>query len=266
MRALTVRSRAARTTAPRRQPLYVHQFRAEQLLFWRSREAAVFVFLFPVLLFLLLATVYSGRYRGHPLPDYLVAGLLGYGTANTALGGLAITLVLRRETGLLKRVRGTPLPPVTYLAAVLSSTLAVFGVQAVSVIALGRVAFGASLPSRPVALAVTLAVGALAFAALGAALASVIRSSEGSSAVVNIVILPMAFLSGGFGPTRHYPEVLQAVAEVLPLKHLIDAIIGIYLDGEGLWEQRWALVVIAAWGLAGAAYAAKRFRWEPRGQ
>ena len=124
----------------------------------------------------------------------------------------------------------------------------------------------ASLPSRPLALAATLALGALAFAALGAALASVIRSSEGSSAVVNIVILPMAFLSGGFGPTRHYPEVLQAAAEVLPLKHLIDAIIGIYLDGEGLWEQRWGLAVVAAWGVFGAAFAAKRFRWEPRGQ
>jgi ABC-2 type transport system permease protein len=91
--------------------LFLHQLRNEQLLFWRSREAAVFVFLFPVLLFLLLGAVYDGTYRGHPATDYLVAGLLGYGTANTAFGGLAITLVIRRELGMLKRVRATPLAP-----------------------------------------------------------------------------------------------------------------------------------------------------------
>ncbi len=142
-------------------PLFLHQLRSEQLLFWRSREAAVFVFLFPVLLFLLLATVYEGTYRGHPLSDYLVAALLGYGTANTAFGGLAITLVLRRESG-------------------------------------------------------------------------------------------------------HYPEVLRALAEILPLKHLIDAVIGIYLDHESIWQQSWALAIVAAWGVLGAAVAARRFRWEPR--
>jgi len=245
-------------------PLFLHQLRSEQLLFWRSREAAVFVFLFPVLLFLLLATVYEGTYRGHPLSDYLVAALLGYGTANTAFGGLAITLVLRRESGLLKRVRGTPLPPATYLGAALASTLAVFAVQAVVLLALGRLVFGASLPSRPLSLAATLAIAALAFAALGAGIASLIRSSEGASAVVNVVILPMTFLSGGFGPTRHYPEVLRALAEILPLKHLIDAVIGIYLDHESIWQQSWALAIVAAWGVLGAAVAARRFRWEPR--
>jgi ABC-2 type transport system permease protein len=245
-------------------PVFLHQLRSEQLIFWRSREAAVFVFLFPVLLFLLLGTVYDGTYRGHPLSDYLVAALLGYGTANTALGGLAITLVLRRESGLLKRVRGTPLPPATYLGAALASTLAVFAAQAVSLIGLGRIVFGAELPSRPFSLAATLAVSALAFAALGAALASVIRSSDGASAVVNIVILPLTFLSGGFGPTRDYPEILQALAAVLPLKHLIDAVVGIYLDHEGIWEQRWALAVVIGWGVFGAAFAGRRFRWEPR--
>ncbi len=244
--------------------LLTHQFRSEQLLFWRSREAAVFVFLFPVLLFLLLGTVYDGRYHGHPLADYLVAGLLGYGAANTAFGGLAITLVLRREQGMLKRIRATPLPPPVYIAAVLLSILAVFALQSALLIALGRIVFDAELPERPVALFAALVVGALSFAGLGVGLASVIRSAEGSSAVVNIVILPMAFLSGSFGPTRDYPEFLQAIAEILPLKHLLDAITGIYLDNEPLWEQSWALLIVLVWGAFGLAVALRRFRWEPR--
>src|SRR5215211_6832528 len=121
--------------------LFLHQLRSEQLIFWRSREAAVFVFLFPLLLFLLLATVYDGTYNDHPLSEYLVGGLLGYGTANTAFGGLAITLVLRREQGVLKRVRATPLPPAVYLAAAIASILAVFAFQAALLVLLGRVLF-----------------------------------------------------------------------------------------------------------------------------
>ena len=87
--------------------LWVHQLRAEQLIFWRSREAAIFVFLFPPLLFVLLASVFGES--GEDVSE-LVAGLIGYAAANTALGGLAITLVIRREYGILKRIRSTPLP------------------------------------------------------------------------------------------------------------------------------------------------------------
>jgi ABC-2 type transport system permease protein len=243
--------------------LFIHQLRADQLTFWRSREAAVFMFLFPILLFLLLGTVYSGTYKGHPLPDYLVAGLLGYGTANTAFGGLAILLVLRREQGVLKRIRATPLPPATYLAAVLSSTLLVFAGQAVVIVALGRLLFGAKLPTQPLSLVLALALGAVSFAGLGVGLASLIRSAEGSSAVVNVIVLPMTFLSGGFGPTRDYPEVLRAVSDVLPLKYLIDMVTSIYLDDETIWSQGPQAAVIAAWGAIGLAVAFRLFRWEP---
>jgi ABC-2 type transport system permease protein len=243
--------------------LFIHQLRADQLTFWRSREAAVFMFLFPILLFLLLGTVYSGTYKGHPLPDYLVAGLLGYGTANTAFGGLAILLVLRREQGILKRIRATPLPPATYLAAVLSSTLLVFAGQAVVIVALGRLLFGAKLPTQPLSLVLALALGATSFAGLGVGLASLIRSAEGSSAVVNVIVLPMTFLSGGFGPTRDYPEVLRAVSDVLPLKYLIDMVTSIYLDDETIWSQGPQAAAVAAWGAVGLAVALRLFRWEP---
>ena len=76
-----------------------HQVRAEQLVFWRSKEAALFIFLLPVLLFLLLGSVYNGEIYGVPAPEALLAGLIGYGCANTAFAGLAIQLVLRRENG-----------------------------------------------------------------------------------------------------------------------------------------------------------------------
>lgn len=242
----------------------VHQLRFEQKVFWRSREAAVFVFVFPLLLYALLGSVYGDEIDGEPATDVLLAGLFGYGAANTALAGLAIILVTRRETGVLKRLRATPLQPATYLAAVLLSTLATFALQAVALLALGRLAFGASMPENPLGFAGAIVLGVACFAGLGVGAASLIRSAEGVSAAVNVVVLPMAFLSGSFGPTRDFPAVLQAVADILPLTYLLRIVNGVYLDGDSLFADPTALLVVLAWGAIGVAIALRRFGWMPR--
>ena len=244
--------------------LFAHEVRMQQLLFWRNRESAVFVFVFPPMLFLLLGAVYDGTIDGVPAADRLLVGILGYGCANTAFGGLAITLVIRRESGILKRVRATPLPAATYLAAVLVSTLVVFALQMVLTVALGLLLYDAEGAESWAAIVPVLLLGGVAFAGLGFGAASLIRSAEGSSAVVNLIVLPMAFLSGSFGPTSGYPDVLAAIADVLPLTYLIDLTEAAYLDGEQLTADPGAVAVLAAWGLAGYAVAARRFGWEPR--
>jgi ABC-2 type transport system permease protein len=245
--------------------LFVHQLRSEQRVFWRTREAAFFIFFFPLLLFLLLGSVYNGTIYGVPAPQALLAGLIGYGCANTAFAGLAIQLVVRRELGILKRLRATPLPAPVYIAATLVSTLLVFALQTVALFVLGRILYGTPFPGSDVgSLVVAVVFGAVVFAALGVAAASLIRSAEGSSAVVNFVLLPMAFLTGSFGPTRHYPKVLRAVGDVLPLKYFIDIVNAVYLHHRGLWTKPGALGVLAAWGATGLLIAALKFRWEPR--
>jgi ABC-2 type transport system permease protein len=244
--------------------LYRRQLKWEQLLFWRSRESAVFVFLFPLLLFTLLTAVYNGRIYGRPASWALLAGMLGYGAATTAFAGLALILVARRELGILKRIRSTPLPPATYLVAVLTSIMVVFALQAVSLFVLGKVLKSTPWPHNVVSLALALALGAAVFAALGLALTGFIRSLEGSSAIVNVIVLPMAFLSGSFGPTRHYPQALRAIGAVLPLKPLIDLINGIYLHDQQIWDRPRAVAILVAWGIFGMAVAIRKFRWEPR--
>ena len=244
--------------------LYRQQLKWEQLLFWRSRESAVFVFLFPLLLFTLLTAVYNGRIYGRPASWALLAGMLGYGAATTAFAGLALILVGRRELGMLKRIRSTPLPPATYLVAVLTSIMVVFALQAVSLFVLGKVLKSTPWPQNVVSLALALALGAAVFAALGLALTGFIRSLEGSSAIVNVIVLPMAFLSGSFGPTRHYPQVLRVIGAVLPLKPLIDLINAIYLHGQQIWDRPRAVAILIAWGIFGMAVAIRKFRWEPR--
>ena len=244
--------------------LLAHQLAAEQRVFWRNRESAVFIFIFPLLLYALLGAVYSGDVNGVPVHDYLIAGLLGYGAANTAFAGLAITLVIRRESGILKRLRSTPLPPSTYVAAVLCSTLIVFTLQTLALIALGRVLYGAHLPENPLGLAGAVVLGVAAFAGMGVGVASLIRSAEGASAVVNVILLPMAFLSGSFGPTADYPPVLQTIGDVLPLTYYLDIVQGVYLSGDSLFADPTAIAAVAAWGAAGLAVAARRFTWMPR--
>ena len=205
--------------------LLFHQLAYEQRIFWRSREAAIFIFIFPLLLYALLGSVYSDEIdvEGVSVPsaDLLLAGLFGYGAANTAFGGLAIILVGRRETGVLKRLRSTPLPPATYIVAVLSSTLLIFALQALALVVLGRFVFDASAPANWLGFAGAVVLGVACFAGLGVGAASLIRSAEGVSAVVNVVLLPMAFLSGSFGPTDDYPSLpgchrKRAAAHVLP--------------------------------------------------
>jgi ABC-2 type transport system permease protein len=190
--------------------------------------------------------------------------MLGYGAATTAFAGLALILVARRELGILKRIRSTPLPPATYLVAVLTSIMVVFALQAVSLFVLGKVLKSTPWPHNVVSLALALALGAAVFAALGLALTGFIRSLEGSSAIVNVIVLPMAFLSGSFGPTRHYPQALRAIGAVLPLKPLIDLINGIYLHGQQIWDRPRAVAILIAWGIFGMAVAIRKFRWEPR--
>ncbi|MFO7573090.1 MAG: ABC transporter permease [Gaiellaceae bacterium] len=242
----------------------LHQLSFEQRIFWRSREAAVFIFVFPLLLYMLLGTVYGGTIDGIPSEDVLLAGLFGYGAANTAFGGLAITLVVRREAGILKRLRSTPLSPGVYLAAVLASTLVVFTLQSLALLGLGGLAFGASMPANRLGFAGAIVLGVACFAGLGVGAAALIRSAEGVSAVVNVVVLPMAFLSGSFGPTREFPPFLQAIADVLPLTYFLRIVRGIYLEGDSIFADPRALAIVVAWGVVGLVIALRRFGWTPR--
>jgi ABC-2 type transport system permease protein len=244
--------------------LFWHQLRWEQLLFWRSREAAVFVFLFPLLLFALLTAVYTGKIDGEPAPWVLLAGMLGYGCANTAFAGLSLLLISRRELGILKRIRATPLPTVSYLTAVLVSIMIVFALQSASLFVLGRLLKSTPWPDNVVSVVLTLALGGAAFAGLGLAITGFVRSLEGSSAVLNIIVLPLAFLSGSFGDTSNYPRVLRAIGDALPLKYLLDAIKEVYLHGNHLWQQGTDVAVLAGWGIFGILVATRKFRWEPR--
>jgi ABC-2 type transport system permease protein len=242
-----------------------HELRTEQRLFWRSRELAFFTFMFPVLLFVLLGSVYGhDTIEGIKGSRYLLPGILGYGAAATTFAGLSIVLVIRREEGVLKRIRGTPLAAWQYVSGVLGSTLAVYAIEAVVLVVLGRVLFDVPWPHRLFSVLLALLLGGLAFAALGLGVTAAVRSAEGSSAVINAIYLPMAFISGSFFSPHTFPSFLRAIADVLPLTYFIRLMRDVMLRGQEIWNRPEDVAVIAAWGLVGTIAAVRGFRWEPR--
>lgn len=245
--------------------LFFHQLRAEQKLFWRSRELAFFTFLLPILFYMLLGSAYGDdEINGVDGYQYLLAGMIGYGAASTTFAGLALLLVIRRESGVLKRLRATPLPPATYVAAVLGSIIFIFLLEAAILIAIGRFVYDVPMPDSFVSLIVVILLGAASFAALGIGLTALIKSAEGSSAVVNALYLPLSFISGAFFSADAFPEALQKLALLLPLSHLIRLTRDVMVYDDRVWEHLGDAAVVAIWGLIGLIGAIRGFRWEPR--
>ena len=173
-------------------------------------------------------------------------------------------MVIRRESGVLKRIRATPLPPATYLLALLVSTFIVFLIEAALMIAIGHFIFDVDLPERVFSLFVLLLFGAACFAAMGLGLTGFIRSAEGSSAVVNFIYLPMALISGTFFTPKRYPSFLQAIAEVLPLTYFTKLTREVMVRDRHLWTDWRSIAVVALWGVIGLVAALRGFRWQPR--
>jgi ABC-2 type transport system permease protein len=244
--------------------LLLHEVRTQLRLYSRSRELAFFTFLLPLILFVLLGSVYGhDRIEGYKGSRYLEAGMLGYGVVSVAFAGLAIFMVVRRESGILKRIRATPLPSWAYVTAVLTATLVAFALNSVVLVVIGKVLFSVPLPDRWFSLVLTLTLGALAFAAMGLGLTTVIRSAEGSSAAVNAIYLPMSFIAGAFFSPHSFPQFLRAIADVLPLTYFIRLTRDVMLGGHQFWDSPGDIAVIAAWGAFGAVIALTRFRWAP---
>jgi ABC-2 type transport system permease protein len=248
--------------------LFLHELRTEQLLFWRNREAAFFTFFLPVIFFLIFGSVYGSdtikKEGGIRAASFLEAGMIGYGVAATCFAGLGITLVVRRESGILKRIRATPLPALSYLLGVLASTFVVFLIEAVLIVAIGRFLFSVAVPDRLFSLAAVLILGALAFAALGLGITGLVRSAEGSSAVINAVYLPMAIISGTFFTPKSYPGFLRVIADILPLTHYTQLTRDVMVRNEHLWSDTGAIGVVLLWGAIGLAAALRGFRWQPQ--
>jgi ABC-2 type transport system permease protein len=233
------------------------QFRFERRMFWRNPSAAFFNFLLPLLLLVLIAAAFAGD---EDELDVLVPGVAGMGVLATTFTALAFNLTLLRDEGVLKRIRGTPMPPGAYLAGLIGSAALNALLQVALVVMIGNLAYGVDLPADPVLLAVFTLLGVVCFASLGIAFSHVIPNEDAAPAYTNAVFLPLLFISGVFYSADELPEALKVIAEALPLKHLIDGLSEAIVGGGG--HAATAAAVVGAWAVCGIVLAVRFFRWE----
>jgi ABC-2 type transport system permease protein len=233
------------------------QFRFERKLFWRNPSAAFFNFLLPLLLLFLTATAFSADSKELRI---LIPGIAGMGVLATTFTALAFNLTILREDGVLKRWRGTPMPAGAYLAGLLGSAALNAFIQVLVVVTIGNVFYGVDWPQDPMLLIAFTALGVTCFASLGVAFSHLIPNEDAAPAYTNAVFLPVIFISGVFYSSDDLPPVLSAVAQVLPLKHVIDGLSQAIVGGGG--DALGAAGVVAAWALVGVVLAVRNFRWE----
>jgi ABC-2 type transport system permease protein len=235
------------------------QFRFERRMFWRNPSAAFFNFALPLIFLFLIASVFGLNSKNR---EILVPGIAGMSVMTTTFTALAFNVTFLREQGILKRIKGTPLPPLAYFGGLIGNAVINAVVQVGLVFAIGRVVYSVPLPRDWFELLVFVLLGVVAFSSLGIAMAQAIPNFDSAAAYVNAVFLPMIFISGTFYESKHLPSVIDAAARVLPLRHVIDGLRGAIARGGGLSHHVEALVVLGAWAGAGIFLAVRYFRWE----
>jgi ABC-2 type transport system permease protein len=234
------------------------QFRLERRLFWRNPTAAFFTVVLPLLFLALFGVVFAGDQEAL---DTLVPGIAGMAVMATTFHALAMTVTLLREQGVLKRMRGTPLPTAAYLGGLLGSAVVNAVAQTAVILAVGALFLGTGTPRDWLALVVFMLAGVVCLGALGVAWSHAIPSADAAPAYANAVFLPAIAISGVFYDVDGAPGWVQDIAQALPLTHIIDGLSGAIVEGVGLGGHLDDLVVVLVWAALGLVLAVRGFRW-----
>ncbi len=237
------------------------QYRLERKMFWRNPSAAFFNFVLPLLFLAMFGAIFAGSQEDL---DIIVPGIAGMSIMTTTFVALAMNLVFLREQGVLKRLRGTPLPSGHYLAALAGHAVTNTAIQLTIVIGAGALLFGVGLPHDWLMLATFVAAGVICLAALGVALSHAIPNFDSAPAYVNAIFLPVIVVSGVFYDAENAPTFLRDIAQALPLTHLIDGLSAAIVTGAAFADHLDDLAVVLIWAGLGIVLAVRGFSWEAR--
>jgi ABC-2 type transport system permease protein len=261
-----------RPSAASRGPLALlaHQVRYDVRASLRNPRARFFTFFFPIVLLVIFTGVF-----GHgtttidgahvKLSRFYVPGILAMSIVVAAYANLVISIAALRESGVLKRRRATPVPSALLIAGQALSTVVIVAIMATIMLAIGKLVYGVGMaPAAIAAIACTTLVGTLAFACIGYAVAGMIGSPDAAQPIVQATTMPLWLLSGVLIPTANLSGTMRSVGELFPVEHLAAglqlALVHTSFSGAISLSD---LLVLAAWGLAAAAFAAWRFSWLP---
>jgi len=244
------------------------QIRYEQLAFWRNRFGAVFTVGFSVVFLLLLAagggTTHDSAIGGIAEIQYYVPGFAAYGVMSACYNNLGISLVNRRQTGLLKRLRLSPVATWVMFGAILGNAAVISIIQVALLLAIGRLGYSVVLPDQWVALVLAVVVGIICFTALGVAVSTFVSSQDSAGPIISLIFFVLLFLSGLWFPLKA-GSTLDQVSNYFPIHHLIVAFFAPFDTAPHASPWAWHdLAVVAIWGAAATVIAIRRFAWEPR--
>ncbi len=249
----------------------------ELRLFFRERDAVFFIFLYPVLMLAIFATVFDAQdpFEGSGLDvtfaQYFLPGMIATGVMLSSFQTLAIFIAVERDEGVLKRLRGTPLPASSYFLGKVGQVLVITAVQTALLLVVAAVAFDVPMPDDPGrwwTFAWVLLLGTSAGAVCGVAFSSLPRSGRSASAVVTPVVLVLQFISGVFFQFDSLPTWMQQLAALFPLKWMAQGMRSVFLPDQaaivepaGTWQHGAVAAVLGAYLVIGLVVGARGFRW-----
>ena len=250
--------------------LILGQVRHQVRLFLRVPIGLFFTIALPLIMLVVFNAVFGDSTVASPAGEwptrqFYTGALAAFTAVSATYTNLANTVPVRREEGILKRWRSTPLPvPVLILGQMLGAlVVAILGallLLIVGVLAYGLEVDAAALPNA----LLTFIVGVLSFAALGMAISSAVSSADSAPAVANATILPLAFISNIFIPLEDPPRWLDLLGDVFPLKPFAQSFQAAFHPIEpATTPDVGALAVVALWGVFGAVAAVRTFRFDP---
>ena len=245
-----------------------HQFRYQNKVFWRTPIAAFFTIVFPLMLLVLFTAIFGNdeiEGLGITTAQYFTPGLAVFAAVSATYTNLAIGTAIARDNGILKRIRGTPIPPWAYIAGRVASSVYLAFLAMALMMAAGVVFYGVLIIARtlPAAL-LTFVVGVSCFAALGMLVAAISPNGDAAPAITNATLLPVAFISNIFFPIQDPPRWMEIAGNFFPLKAFAEAFRDAFdptLTGAQFhWPQ---IGYLALWGVVAGLLAIRFFRWEP---
>lgn len=243
------------------------QFHYEQLNFWLNPVAAIFTVGFSLVFLVLLGSSAGASHNtllNTRLIQYYVPGFCAYAIMATCFNTLSVSLVNRREVGLLKRMRLAPLPTWVLFGGIFVSTAIICLIQIVLVLAVGRLGYQATLPAHWGPFVLALVVGSASFTALGVAVSTLIPNQEAGGPVVAVVFFVLLFLSGLWYPINAHSGLAQ-FSSFFPVRHMILSVYASFNAQPGVSGWAWNDdVVMLLWGLGGVVVGLRRWSWAPR--
>lgn len=249
-------------------PMLFGQVRYANRGFWRTPIAAFFTIVFPLSFLVILCSLYGNAEidedTGLRLAQFTTPVFAVFGVCMACYVSLAMALAFARGSGVLKRLRGTPLPPALHISGRIGSAMWVSTIATVVMVGVGVIFYGVQIIWANVpALILTFAVGMACFSALGLAVAAIAPTPSAAQAFSNASLILLAFISGIFG-FAELPEWMDRVANFFPLKHFVDPVAAGFNPYVDATTPSWGdLAFMTVWGIVGGLLAWRRFQWEP---